>query len=744
LWQQKTALMRFLFLLLLIPVTCQAQETFAPLAKPLQIPIFIAKKADLRLDGKLDEADWSHAQEAGQFVQIEPNQGQKSGFKTSVKILAGAKNLYLGITCYDTVGKKMYRTPDLKRDFAWRSFDMVAIGIDGFHDRRNSMTFATNAYGAQKDYLSFDDLLFDGDWNGLWSVRTTRSDSNWVAEFSIPWKTLRYAPSDSIQNWGLNLLRLRRNSNEISAWSPYPRVFGFNRMDYAGELTGILPPKSGANVQVNPYTLFTRQKTQEKDAENQLKIGAELKWAINQSSVLDLTYNTDFAQTDADIQVNNLSRFSVFFPEKRQFFLENGSLFAANLEPDGRDHSGGDMIIQPFFSRSIGLDQAGNPIPIDFGARYINCSIQQSVGGMLIRQHESDKSPATTFGVARYSRFVGKQNRLGGMVVMNAKSALGEKAGYTNMVGMLDGFFRLSAAKTLDFMVTPSANTNGSGQGLSSFVRYLYNTNQLKFWWVQSMVSKDYSPETGFVSRNDVLGTNAGAYVYVRDKKLPEALRAYEPAIFMGFYHQLSTQKLIERNISLIPLGLNLQSGGLLQVTVNHSYQVLNENFSPLGVKIGPGAYDYLRFGAVLANNPSRRVTYRVKHEWGNFFDGQLQTSDLQLGYNPIPNLAFRFRFTSNQFKNVGIAQTDTRINLLNLESRLALNPRVQLVGLFQHNTQNNFNAYNIRFAWEYKPLSFIYLIWNNRSFENLDASGASIRNADDAIFSKISWLKQF
>lgn len=449
--------MRFILSItfLLLPILLVAQTTFAPSVTPRSLAVEIIV-SPIKMDGQLDEAAWRVPNIADDFIQ------------------------YIGVMCFDTVGRNHYRTPDLKRDFNWRSFDMFAIAIDGYHDRRNSMTFATNAYGAQKDYLSFDDILFDGDWNGLWNVRTARTDSAWSAEFVIPWKTLRYTAQPNRQIWGINFLRLRRLSNEIATWSPYPRVFGFNRMEYAGNLTHVQPAKNATNVQVNPYALYARQRGTKGEIKSDPKIGGEVKWAINQNAVLDLTYNTDFAQTDADVQVNNLTRFSIFFPEKRQFFLENASLFGGNLSPDG-DNSGGDMVIQPFFSRSIGLDASGNPIPIDFGARFVQRSLKQSFGGMFIQQRASALSPLSHFFVSRYSRNIGEQHRFGGMFLIKNQQPLDQRKEFGNLVGMVDGFFRLSPSKNLYFMAVPSANTDQTGKGFSGFMRYMHTSNQLKF-----------------------------------------------------------------------------------------------------------------------------------------------------------------------------------------------------------------------------------------------------------------------
>jgi hypothetical protein len=423
-------------------------------------------------------------------------------------------------------------------------------------------------------------------------------------------------------------------------------------MEYAGNLEHVKPPKGTTNVQINPYFLFSRQKNTKGEIENQPKLGGEIKWAINQNSVLDLTANTDFAQTDADIQINNLSRFSVFFPEKRQFFLENASLFAANLEPNAADNAGGDMVIQPFFSRRIGLDGEGNPIPIDYGARYINRSVKHSFGGIFIKQRASENTPNTYFGVSRYSRNIGQQNRIGGMLTFKSQENFDKKAGYANLVGLIDGFFRLSAANSIYFMAIPSANTNSTGRGLSSFVQYIHNTNQVKFWWTEAIVTKDFAPETGFVSRKDVVATNLGSYFYVRSKKLPKQIRAYEPGILTSFYHQSSTQNLIERNVSLIPLGLNFQSGGFFQFSINNAYQLLTETFSPLGVRIDKGAYNYTRYGVTLGNNPSKKISCKLRYELGDFFNGSLNTADIQLAIVPIPHIALKLRYFDNKFKS--------------------------------------------------------------------------------------------
>ena len=225
---------RLLFLLLLIPTMrslAQDADFFKPDSVRRQLKA-VKISTTINIDGKLDEPEWALAPPSPQFIQVEPNQGKPTAFETRVKVLYNQKYLYFGIILNDPLGKKAIRATDFIRDFDFMKHDLINLSFDAFNDKRNAMVFATNAYGVQRDLLAFDDLYFDIDWNGLWEVRTTRSDSGWVAEIAIPWKTLRYPKrTDTTQSWGLNIYRNRRLTNEISAFSPFPRVFSATHID---------------------------------------------------------------------------------------------------------------------------------------------------------------------------------------------------------------------------------------------------------------------------------------------------------------------------------------------------------------------------------------------------------------------------------------------------------------------------------------------------------------------------------
>lgn len=701
--------------------------------------------ASLHIDGVLNEPEWTLAKPSPRFTQIEPHQGAAPNFETFIKVLYNKEYLYLGFFSKDSLGKKAIRATNFKRDFDYRQHDLVNVAFNAFNDKRNAMCFATNAYGVQRDYLAFDDLYFDIDWDGLWRVRTTITDSGWYAEIAIPWQTLRYPKTkDSIQNWEMNSYRNRRLTNEITAFSPFPRVFDDARMEYAGVLKNLQPPPPKPNIRFQPYFLSSYDHYKNFDSalkkENgtDYKIGGDLKWAINPNDVLDVTANTDFAQADADLQVNNVTQFSVFFPEKRQFFLENASLFSPFIQQAG-DGSGGFMHIQPFFSRTIGLDTNGNPIPILAGGRFVHRSSTKNYGAIVMRQEESDNSPATNFFVGRYSQNFGQQNRIGGLVtVKNTPDG-------SNIGSTVDGFFRIGQSQSINTILTHTVTTNTNRQGFAGFMQYYNSTDHYKIWLTQSVVTKNYDPQMGFVSRTDVIGTTPGMNWYYRGKKLPfkKILRAYEPGFLPEFYWQASTGKFIERSLYFWPVWLNFQSGAYFGYSITPVYQKLTQAFTPLGVTIAPGNYNFFYHWILFTSDPSKMISIASDYQWGEYYNGRRRSADWKLQFAPIPNISLLAEFNRNHFIDVGELKTNSIVDLYIVQGRFALNPRIQLIGFYQKNSFDHSDSYNIRFAWEYEPLSYVYLIYNHGSFTDPTRLNQLKQSEDHAIF-KISYLKQF
>jgi hypothetical protein len=732
--------MKFLPLLLLLLNAAHAwgQEVFAPPAQKRRAAATATATAPA-IDGLLNEAAWRTAAPLNSFIQRDPVQGVPANFATEVRFLYDDKYLYLASVCHDTIGRRQLRAPDMRRDFFPPDHDYLLIAIDGFRDERNAMAFVVNPYGAQRDVLIFDDKLADADWDGLWRVRTQRGDSGWVAEIAIPWQTLRYAPktaTDADYAWGLNIGRMRRASYELSTWAPVPRALSPGRMDYAGLLTGLNPPPPGLNLRLQPYALASTDRAADGSRQTRLKTGGEAKWAITPETVLDLTVNTDFAQADVDRKVNNLSRFSVLFPERRQFFLENASLFSPGLFPKG-----GSLRILPFFSRAIGL-AAGQPLPLDGGARLVHRSTARNFGGLAVRQRAADGQPANQFYVGRYSQNVGRQNNVGGLLTLR-RHETGTEPGapaYTSLTGAVDGFFRLGTKVTLSTMASVTGGSRAGLGGTAAYSELRYDANNLAVWWSEALVTKRYSPEVGFVGRRDVVSTTSGFYLIMRGKPwLPAWLRSFEPGTSNEFYHQASTGRLLESSNRFFFFDGILQNGGFLRLYTNRVFQRLDEPFRPLGLRIAPGSYTYYTHNLLLHSDASRRLSYTAQASTGGYYDGRLHALTLTAKLAPSPHFFLLPSYELNDFRRVGEAQTSRRVALYGVESRVALNPRVQLSGFYQLNSNDDSRVLNLRFAWEYRPLSFLYLVLNQQGHVSADRPVT-----ERGLIGKVSYLKQF
>ena len=727
------------YLFLFFPFISVAQEVFNPSATPLElIPLSI--NVNMKADGLLDEPAWKDAKSIFLNFQVEPFQGSKASFSSEVKVMYNRNFLYVGAILRDTIGRNRFRSPNLKRDYVFQENDLFGIALDGFLDKRNALVLQSNAYGVQRDLLAFDDRQFDIDWDGLYRVRTQRSDSSWVAEFAIPWQTLRYPKTDgqAAQDWGINFFRVRRSSNELSVWSPHPRSMSPLRMDYAGRMKGIIPPPPTAtNIRFIPYLLEDIRKTEGSEIGNgsnqAFKLGGEVKWAISPTTILDLTFNTDFAQADVDRQVNNISRFSVFFPERRQFFLENASLFSTGLAPIS-EVLGGSMYIQPFFSRTIGLDARVNPIAITAGSRVVYRSEQRNIGGIFMRQGEGDGDPYTNFYVGRYSENVGAQNRIGAIVT--SKQSVSKQ----QSTAALDAFIRFNQKLSFSGMATLTQDSRTNQDGVAAYGQFLYTTNTFTTYWTNTYVSENYNPAMGFVSRTNIASNALGIDMNVRKSWMPKWIRSWQPGVYTEFYHSLKTGKLIEQSILSGPLWFNLQNGGILGGYVLASVQNLEDTFTPVGITIKPGHYEYFRKGFLLASDPSSKYSGSFEYGWGGYYNGFLHTIDAQGRLAPIPFINVGLTWSRNIFENMGVANENKTVDLVILESRLALSPRLQWIGFYQKNTTDQLNALNMRLAWEYQPLSFVYLVFNASDYQGTDKS----TQKQQSFLAKLSFLKQF
>lgn len=661
------------------------------------------------LDGRLDEPAWATAQVVRDFRQIEPVQGADPILETEVRILYDDQALYVGVEVRDPAGAAGVRVPEVRRNFGYFDNDLVGIALDGFGDGRTAMAFQVNPHGALRDLRAFDGQFFDREWQGVWEARTSIHTEGWTAELRVPWSTLRYDPGR--EAWRMILVRRSRRLNEEVGWPEWPRQNNAYTMRYAGRLEGLDPPEPTRNLQLQPYvtarsegdpTVERLGDTRHGDA------GGELKWAATPNTVVDLTVNTDFAEADVDRQVVNLSRFSVFFPEQRPFFLENAGLFRL---VDGTSSL---SAIEPFFSRRIGLDSDGTPLAIHSGARVTHQTPSRSAGALLVRQEGSGWVEASTIGVARVQRNVGEHHRLGALVATRTDEGI-EGGRDWNTVGAVDWFTRPTSTSWFRGMVSASTDGATSEEGWSGFFQVANSASWGYVGWIQRWISSGYRPRAGFIPGGDLITTSPAANLDLRPDWLPSWVRYLEPGVTTHLHHRASDGRLLEGRVALRPLVVVFQDGSRFRISWVGDRQDLGRVFEPLpGLPVEPGSYRYGGWGAGFSSDPSARYSGSVSWNRGGFFDGELEQVGISGRALPSSLVSVGIQYELNRIMEIGRDGRSAKTHLLAPELRVALNPRAQLYTVYQHNTAAGRGTLNARFSWEFAPLSHVHLVVND------------------------------
>src|SRR5687768_10592263 len=391
----------------------------------------------IELDGRLDEPSWAAAPLAANFVQNDPNEGQPATYDTEVRLLYDDRALYIGVFAKDPEPGAII-VNELRKDFNTGSADGFQVVIDTFKDERNGYQFAINAAGAKWDsQMSNEGRDQNSNWDGIWDVATRIGEDGWYAEIEIPFKTLKFGP-EAMQTWGINFQRRLRRHNENSYWSPLRRIHQLSRVSMAGTYEDLQGLRPGANIRVKPYALGNFNQLPGVALDSDYDAGLDVKYGVTSGLTWDFTVNTDFSQVEADEQQVNLTRFNLFFPEKRDFFLENSGVFqfgSGNTGGGGGGGGGGgrqnasqDMIF--FFSRQIGLSPAGDAIPLLAGSRITGRVGGWSVGALNILQREKDASPSTNFTALRLRRDILANSDVGVMFLNKDPRGLDHNRGF--------------------------------------------------------------------------------------------------------------------------------------------------------------------------------------------------------------------------------------------------------------------------------------------------------------------------
>jgi hypothetical protein len=669
------------------------------------------------VDGKLQDVAWRTAPVFNGFVQRELREGDPVSERTEVRIVSDGEALYVGAWMYDREPSGIVPGEKI-RDVSLDNSDYFAIILDTFLDRQNGFVFATTPAGVEYDgqvvkegegggitvtgqtrQQSGSMGGFNLNWDGSWTVATSRDSAGWYAEFRIPFSTLRYG-SGATQSWGLNLARGIRRKGEDAYWSFIPRQFNLYRLSRAGTLGGLKVPAQHLAT-ITPYVLGGSRRDYAVDARmhGSNEIGGDAKLGLTPSLTLDLTYNTDFAQVEVDEQRTNLTRFSLFFPEKRPFFLENAGVFSA----------GTPQAVELFFTRRIGIDTLGAPVPILGGGRLSGRAAGFTVGALQLFTDElSGRQAANSYSVARAVRELPSRSRIGVLAVERIATS---NARDRNGTYAVDGRIGAGDAWTLDWWGAKTSTPTRQGDDLGYSVRAAYQTADWNNNARIVSVGSNLNPEVGFLNRTG--GYRFYEVAAMRFVRKPEWrwLKDWNPHMnYRGYYGLDGSWDNGQVHIDLTEL--EFANGGKFGPEVNLFHEGLTVPFAIApNVVLPVGSYNYTVYGLDWTLNPSAPLSFVLRGDFGPFYNGTRNGGNINLTYRRGATLSTSLLFDYN---DVRLDQGSFVRRLVGTRVAYFFTPRVFAQSLVQYNNQARVWTANARFGWLGTAGTGLFVVYND------------------------------
>ncbi len=682
----------------------------------------------IRLDGLLTEPAWAAAPAAGGFRQREPEEGAPATERTEVRVLYDARAVYVGVVAHDREpGRIIARILQRNRvmqgsfgfGFGFAGDDGIAILFDPFHDHRNGVVFATNPNGAKYDALITDEgQEINDDWRGIWRVAAARTDRGWSAEFEIPFRTLRYPTSASGEPWGFNVFRVIRRKNEEALWTSWSRDNeGFARVSRAGHLEGLTElPRAGLNLEVKPYALsgLTRELEPPVDTsaaagsagagdaasapapttDPRLEAGIDLKYELRPGLVLDLTANPDFAQVEVDDEQVNLTRFSLFFPEKRDFFLENAGIFEF-----GHRGFGGPPAFLLFFSRRIGIAE-GEEVPILGGARLTGRAGRQTVGFLDAVTDGAAGEPAANHAVLRVKRDVGARHVVGAML-----TDLRRGEGGSNTAGGLDFSLWPTATVNLRGFLAGTATAGEGGDDAAFMVNLDYTGDRAGFFAQHLFIGPEANAGMGFITRTDIRRSN----VFLRLTPRPPALALRKIDFrFQGLHIVRSDGRLQDWEVQG-EAQPSWNSGEQFRLSGSRGFTRLDEGF-PLtdDVFVPAGDYETWRLEVDGGTSTNRALSLEAEASVERFFEGTLVRVGGTARVDPSPHVQLAAEHTHN---DVEVPGGEFTADITSVRLGLAFSTDLTATARLQYNSLERRISANLRVNLIHRPGSDLFLV---------------------------------
>jgi Domain of unknown function (DUF5916)/Carbohydrate family 9 binding domain-like len=665
----------------------------------------------IRVDGRLDEAVWQRAAPIGRFVQREPLEGSEPSENTDVRVLYTDNALYIGVLCHDRSPHEIVST-QLTRDAELDVDDRILIVLDPFFDHRNGFFFEVNPAGARSDgQVSNNAERLSLEWDGIWNAVARITDEGWIAEVEIPFKTLRFKPGQT--TWGFNVERQIKRRQEIDRWTAARQNIWIGNLAEAGRLEGLEGVQQGRGLDLRPHASVAADNGDPESA-----LGVDLFKNITPSLSAAVTVNTDFAETEADLRQVNLTRFPLFFPEKRAFFLEGAGVFDVAGLVNTTD-------LRPFFSRRIGLleDLA---VPIRVGAKLTGRQGQYNVG-VLDVETGSLQDPALTGGsvarqnllAARVSRNIFQQSWIGGIVTHGNPTGAGDNTLIGGDARFATSTFRGDKNLSLDlYLFATDDGASRSRAGAGGF-KLDYPNDRWDVALNFKQIGENFRPALGFVPRPGIRKTDLSIAFQPRPDRwsIRQFFFELEPSVVTNLRNEVETWR-----VFTAPVNLRTESGEHLEWNYIPQFERLDLPFevSP-GVVIPPGSYQWTRYRAEVNTATKRPWVVDAAWWWGGFYGGTLRQLELGVTVKPNTHVAVSAQAERN---DVTLPQGRFYTEILTIRADYNFTPNISWANLTQYDNESRVAGWQSRFRWILRPGNDLFLVVNRGWVRRVDDSG--------------------
>lgn len=700
--------------------------------------------SEIAIDGALEEPAWRDGVKIGELVQRLPNSGAKASERTEVTLLYDQNNLYIGVECFDSQPERVIGTL-MARDATLSSDDRVEIILDTFGDQSNAFYFATNPAGALVDGLVFANGQTNNDWDAIWIVKTRRTELGWTAEFAIPFRSLSFPAGKEV--WGFNLSRTIQRKFEEVRWTGSGFQTPFFQVSEAGQITGLAALEQGVGLDVRPF-VAQRWIHDAASGHDVLrgKTGFDLFYNVTPSLRLSATANTDFGETEVDARQINLTRFSIFFPEKRSFFLQDAGVFnfaTTGVSPPGGIPEPGAEIF-PFFSRRIGLI-GGAEVPIDYGVKLTGKVGRTEIGVLNVRTRDGEGVGDKDLAVARVRQNFWEQSYVGAIVTGgNPALPLSSSTIGGDMRLATSDFLGTSRNMVVNAYALKSMNEGVDDKNASYGFAAAYPNDRFAGQVIWREIQENFDPALGFVQRRNVRMLRVGGSFNPRPKNQAMGVQQMFHDVFYTRFTRLDNGLVETWNVYATLFDWHFQSGDSLHslFDINPSYERLFEPFeiSP-GVVLPPGEYRFMPLRIFFSSAQKRRLQGSFGISFGSFWSGRAESVQTTLSYKMPPK--FTISLTSNQ-TFARLPQGNFVARILGSQINYAVSPFLSFSNLIQFDNRSGNLGLQSRVRWTLDPGNDLFFIFGQGWVQEISDRGYDFRQQDSRLATKLQYTFRF